>query len=438
MKVLLTSDWYPPVVNGVVTSVLTLRQQLEARGHDVHMLTLAPQGKSTQDEFGYRLASVGAGAIYADARVGIPPSRRFLDEILEWGPDVVHSQAEFSTFAWARRVAADASAPLVHTYHTMYEDYTHYFSPSKRLGRFVAARLSRAILARTDHVIAPTQKVADLLTSYRVEVPVHVVPTGTNVDALRPAASDPTLALERERIRSTLGVRPQDMLLIYVGRLAREKELDRIMDLLARYRKEQGSRPRRSADQALPRLLVVGDGPERAALEKHARSLDLGDVVHFAGAVPREEVGRWYVAGDVFVSASRSETQGLTYGEALACGVPVIGAADPCLDKLAASGRGCWQYANDDEFLRLLRMLAENPMLRAQAAEHAREIAVLECSSETFGRRIEAVYQQALRDKPRRHTGTPRHLEQRKRDELVGSASALIAGSRADVTWGRM
>src|SRR5699024_4309583 len=112
------------------------------------------------------------------ARIGMPSGRRVLREILRWSPDVVHSQAEFSTYVWARRIARTLSVPLVHTYHTIYEDYTHYYSPSRTMGRKVVESFSRRVLSSTDAVIVPTAKVARLLTGYRVDRPLHVIPTG--------------------------------------------------------------------------------------------------------------------------------------------------------------------------------------------------------------------------------------------------------------------
>ena len=389
MRILLTSDWYPPVVNGVVTSVLTLTRQLEERGHEVRTLTLAPEARYSRDELGYRLASVGAGVIYSDARVGVPPRARIVDEVVAWGPDVVHSQAEFTTFAWARRVSEGSGAPLVHTYHTMYEDYTHYFSPSRRLGRACAAAFTRRVVARTDRVVAPTCKVADLLAGYRVDAPVHVVPTGIDTTALRPAVEDAGLARRRAELRAALRIRPDDLAAVYVGRLAKEKDLDAVLRLIAEHR---GFRPR---------LVVVGDGPERAALEQLSHRLGLDESVTFVGAVPREAVADWYAVGDVFVSASRSETQGLTYAEALACGLPVLCRADPCLDDLVTDGRVGWQYTTDAEFHQRLDVLHASAELRRELSREARRTAVDQCSAQGFGARIEEVYELAVQAGPR-------------------------------------
>ena len=190
LRVLLTTDWWEPVVNGVVASVQTLRRELLALGCDVRVLTLS-QGIRTRSEQGvYRIGSVSASMVYDRARIGMPASRRVLREILRWRPDVVHSQCEFSTHVWARRIARTLAVPLVHTYHTIYEDYTHYYSPSRSVGRKVVETFSRRVLAGTDAVVVPTAKVQRILTGYGVRSPVHIVPTGLDLERFRPAASE--------------------------------------------------------------------------------------------------------------------------------------------------------------------------------------------------------------------------------------------------------
>ena len=126
LRVLLTTDWWEPAVNGVVASVATLRRELIALGCEVRVLTLSPGIRTRSEQGVYRIGSVSAGMVYDSARIGMPASRRVLSEILCWRPDVVHSQCEFSTYRWARRISRTLGIPLVHTYHTIYEDYTHY------------------------------------------------------------------------------------------------------------------------------------------------------------------------------------------------------------------------------------------------------------------------------------------------------------------------
>lgn len=163
MKILITSDWYTPAVNGVVASILALRRQLEARGHEVRVLTLSGTVHTTCENGVYAVGSVDAGLIYPGARLRSFAVGQTVRRLVEWKPDVVHSQCEFSTFFLARHIARAVGAPLIHTYHTVYEDYTHYFSPSRRWGRLLARGFTRAILDSCDGVIAPTEKVRALL-----------------------------------------------------------------------------------------------------------------------------------------------------------------------------------------------------------------------------------------------------------------------------------
>ena len=168
MKILITSDWYVPAVNGVVTSVKNLRRELEARGHEVRVLTLSQNRHSYRKDGVTGLGSVAAGLIYPGARLRTALAGKWVREIVEWGPDVVHSQCEFSTFFLARRIAEELDIPLVHTYHTVYEDYTHYFSPNVRFGKKAAAVFTHWAAAHTDCLIAPTGKVRLLLQGYGV------------------------------------------------------------------------------------------------------------------------------------------------------------------------------------------------------------------------------------------------------------------------------
>lgn len=132
MKILLTSDWYMPAVNGVVVSVQNLRRGLEARGHEVRILTLSQTARSHSEAGVTYIGSLNAGAVYPGARLRFSFGGKWVKDLLDWGPDIVHSNCEFSTFWLACGIARRLDIPLVHTYHTVYENYTHYISPRKR------------------------------------------------------------------------------------------------------------------------------------------------------------------------------------------------------------------------------------------------------------------------------------------------------------------
>lgn len=307
MKILITTDWYKPVINGVVTSVVNLVEELEKQGHEVRVLTLSGDIHSYQKENVTYIGSVSVGLVYPNARLKMALCHRYILELIEWHPDIVHSQCEFSTFFMARKIASACNASLIHTYHTVYEDFTHYFSPSIKLGKKMAAILSKKVLDRTEAVIAPTKKVSDMLERYQVKAPVYVVPTGLELD--RFAGTD---GEDREVLRKRFGLTENETVFIYVGRLAKEKNIEELFELL------------KNKAFLDTKLLVIGDGPYRQELETYVNENGLRGRIIFAGMIPADQVASYYKAGDIFVSASNSETQGLTYIEAMASALPVL------------------------------------------------------------------------------------------------------------------
>ncbi|GAB4096523.1 glycosyltransferase family 4 protein [Brachybacterium squillarum] len=383
LRVLLTTDWWEPVVNGVVASVATLRRELIALGCDVRVLTLA-SGLRTRNEDGvYRIGSVSAGMVYDSARIGMPASKRVLREILRWHPDVIHSHCEFSSHMWARKIARALDVPIVHTYHTIYEDYTHYYSPSRTVGRKVVATFSRRVLDGTDAVVVPTEKVARLLAGYGVTRPQYVIPTGLDLDRFRPARTEAELR-DAAELRAGLGIRPDQRVLLSVARLAKEKNLDEVIDLVAGAGREDSV------------LVLVGDGPYREELVAHAAARGVSDRVVFAGVVDPSEVQRWYRIGDLFVSASLSETQGLTFIEAMACGLPLLCRRDPSLARVVVDGRTGWQYDGAADFAAHLDQMLGDDLLRAAMSHEGVAHVHATFGSRAFGSSVLSVYRSAI------------------------------------------
>lgn len=389
MKILLTTDWYSPAVNGVVTSVLNLKKGLEGRGHEVRILTLSQDRRSYTSGPVTYIGSVSAGRIYPGARLRFPSHSRELQRLTDWGPEIIHSNCEFSTFLLARRLADKLDVPLIHTYHTVYENYTHYFSPNQVWGKRAVRAFSRWMAARTDAIITPTRKVASLLREYGISVPLHVIPSGLDQHLF--AADGGTVSTE---CRLPLPKLPRDGLtLVYVGRLAKEKNCEELLQGMAQLREKP------------VRLLIVGDGPHRAALEQLTAELHLDRQVFFTGMVPPAEVGAYYRLGDVFVCASTSETQGLTYAEALLSGLPLLCRRDPCLDGVLLDGENGWQYGTVEEFSEDVLTLLRRPEQRAAFARRARE-AGRAFTLEAFAASVESVYEaQADRRRLRRRIG---------------------------------
>jgi 1,2-diacylglycerol 3-alpha-glucosyltransferase len=380
MKILLTSDWYAPAINGVVTSVQNLRAGLQARGHEVRVLTLS---QSLRTNYGTDISYIGsmtAGKIYPGARIRTLPSHRLKQQLVNWAPDIIHSNCEFSTFHPACNLSQALGVPLVHTYHTVYENYTHYFSPSPRLGRQMVRTFSRRIAARTDCLIAPTEKTAALLRGYGIETPIHVVPTGIDFSRLDRPMDD----AQKLELRRSLGIPDGNTVLACVGRLAKEKNAEELLQFMTRL----GDLP--------VTLLLVGGGPYQAVLEAEVDRLGIRDRVVLTGMVPPDRIGTYYRLGDLFVCASTSETQGLTYLEALACGLPLLCRADDCLADVVTQGEDGWQYHDEAQFRQYLDRFLSSPALQATLRANALETAK-RYSVEAFAAQMESVYLDLLR-----------------------------------------
>lgn len=378
MKVLITTDWYKPVINGVVTSVVNLEEGLRKAGHEVRILTLSNDLHSYCEGNVIYIGSVSVGMIYPNARLRAGWTEPLVQELIDWRPDIVHSQCEFSTFSFAKRIARICGCPLVHTYHTVYEDFTHYFSPNVRLGHFLARKFSHYIANQTDTVIVPTDKIRVMLRSYQITQPICTVPTGLRMGAfLTPLSPE-----KRDALRRTLGLRDDDLVLTYIGRLAQEKNIDELLRLLP------DTPPN-------VKLLLVGDGPYRSRLEAQVRELKLAQRVIFAGMVSPERVADYYKIGDSFVSASQSETQGLTYIEAMASGMPLLCRKDDCLSGVLLHGVNGFAYTAKEEFLAGLSALSDAKTRQAMGIA-AQKAAYAQFSSESFTQKVLQVYQDCL------------------------------------------
>lgn len=319
------------MVNGVVRSVELLYHQLLALGHDVRVVTLAQNGHSHEENGILYVGSISAERVYPGVRIsaaGALPISHWLDELEAWGPEVIHTQSEFSTF-----------------------------------------------------MLAPTEKVRAMLNRYGVSCPVVTVPTGIDLTAFGPAKDN---GEEKARMRAELGIPEGDTVLLSLGRLAAEKNHAQLVRLLA-------AQP----EQSRPWLVFVGDGPARPDLEALTKELKLTDRVRFAGMVKPDEVPRWYRVGDIFVSASQSETQGLTYFEGMACGLPVLCRADPCLDGVVENGFNGWQWKDEAEFASALNTIISDPALRGQLHQNALATAA-RYSAEHFAQQVLDAYQQAI------------------------------------------
>lgn len=399
MKILLTTDWYQPVVNGVVTSIVNLKRELEERGHEVRILTLSRTYESYKKEEIYYIKSINLEKIYPNVRAVLPHWEALIEEIVCWNPDIVHSQCEFMTFSYAVKISKKCGCPLLHTYHTIYEDYLHYFPGNlakyrtgAELERKIVAGFSRYVLGKTDQVIVPTEKVEKILERYQVEEPVSVIPSGIELSAFQVRLTKE----EKQRRREELGIPQDHKVLVSIGRLAKEKNLEEILRYFAQMKNEE--------EKMDLSLLIVGDGPDRGRLEQITKELDLTKYVIFTGMVAPEKVPEYYQLGDVFVCASNSETQGITYIEAMASGLPALCRKDDCLKQVISDGYNGFQYENYEYFRMHLYYIMEQEERRAQMGDCAAQTAKL-YSTWNFCTMAERLYKEVLVRQARERAG---------------------------------
>lgn len=380
MRILITTDTFFPVINGVITSTRILYEELKNSGHEVKILTLSHTGEEQVVGDTYYLKSV-AVRIYPDARIKVPFYNKLINEIIEWRPEIVHSQTEFSTMIEAKYISSKLGIPHIHTYHTMYEDYLGYLMGGKIITRTTASRIIKILLNSMDAVIAPTEKTRNTLLSYDVYKDIYVIPTGIDLKKFQRDITD----IEKKKIFSELGINCGDKIITYVGRTAKEKNIDEIITLFKGVVKKIAN----------AKLLIVGAGPELNNLKELVESEGLGNSVYFTGMVKPEEVYKYYKISEVFVTASNSETQGLTYIEALSSGCPIVCKWDQCLENIIIQGKNGYAYKKQWEFSHYIIELLQNEQLRGNMNREA-IIKAKQYSSTTFKEKVLEVYNMTI------------------------------------------
>jgi len=383
LKIGLFTDTYWPQVNGVATSVATLKESLTLQGHYVHVFTTTdPQAPGSEDDV-YRVPSIAFARV--GRRVGTLINPRLKQTVKELELDLIHTHTEFSLGILGRKTARALRMPLVHTMHTIYEDYTHYIIKTKSLTpltKAFARKMTAAFCNSADQVIAPTNKTKDLLLAYGVNRSVAVIPTGLKLDKFAKNHCSPE---QVRQIRTKFNLAQDDKVIVNIGRLAAEKNLDEIIYALQNY---------------LPRhpdvkLLLVGDGPAKKQLKSLTLTLSLEQQIIFAGEQPWADIGLYYQLGELFVSASQSETQGLTYIEALAAGLPILAKADPCLENVLQNGVNGYVFQDREDFISLLDRILHDRQHRESLSKEALRLSK-PFSAASFGHAVALLYESLL------------------------------------------
>lgn len=357
MRVALFTNNYLPFCGGVTISVETLRSGLEARGHDVWVFGPRLPGQWAGAPRIIRYPSIPA-ATHPEFALAIPYSPRIGRLVQRLNFDIFHAHHPFLLGPVACRLARRQGRPVVFTYHTRYEKYAHYVPLTRTLVEAAAIRLSTRFARRADAVIAPSAVLRDELRERGVGTRTAVIPTGIDLVRFRPG--------DRATARRSLGLAPSRHLLLYVGRLDREKSVDRIVLAFDRI----------AATLADARLILVGHGTESARLRRLVRAQGLEARVEFWGVRRHDRLAECYQAADLFLFASETETQGLVLAEAAACGLPAVAVSAPGCDEVVRDGETGLLTKNDPGALAeaAIGLLVDHERRRRMGA-HAREIA---------------------------------------------------------------
>jgi 1,2-diacylglycerol 3-alpha-glucosyltransferase len=385
MRIGIFTDTYYPQLNGVATSVLMLNEKLRARGHQVYIFTTTDPEAPHQETGVYRLPSL---PFVGDRRMGMFYHPGLARMVRRLGLDLIHTNTEFSLGVFGRYMARELRLPMVHTMHTIYEDYTHYVAKLKMLdslAKAVAKKISSDFCNSADQVIVPTGKVKELLLSYGVNREISPIPTGIELGRFAPAQYDREII---RKLRRDMGLGEEAKVLLFVGRVAEEKNIRELFYSLRQYL--------RTHQDVF--FLLIGDGPDRYRLENLARELDLADKTVFAGPRPWDEIGMYYQMGDVFVNASQSEAQGLTYIEAMASGLPVIAKADRCLEGILQDGVNGYAFHDGSGLVQALERVLPDGWEKERLAQGALKTA-RRFSAEGFADKVAEVYQRLLAER---------------------------------------
>lgn len=391
MKILFISDVYFPRINGVSTSIKTFVQQMQNLGHEVHLI--APDyDVATQNETGHEdawIKRIPARSIYFDPEdklMKYGAAMKLLPALSQEKYDIIHVHTPFVAHYLGLKLASKLNIPCIETYHTFFEDYLHHYLPwvPQFLARGMARMISKRQCNAVDAIVAPSNPMLDVLRGYGVKVTAEVIPTGLQEHSFKEA--------DGKAFRAKYGIALDRPMLLYVGRVAFEKNIDFLLGMTKILSEERPD----------VLLVVTGEGPAEASLHKLAKILNIEKNVKFIGYLERNtELNACYQAADVFVFASKSETQGLVLLEAMAQGTPVVAIAELGTASILIEGRGALiSTENTLEFAEKVHQLMIYPEQRFELGRRAKAYALDKWTAKLQAERMVKFYAQLTGSKP--------------------------------------
>ena len=390
MRIGIFTETYTPYISGLVTSEVMLKNALEKQGHEVYVVTANLETfKYEYDEQEKILKIPGLPTGIYDSRMTSVYPIRAVNKIRSWHLDVIHSQTEFAIGTFARLFAKQYNIPLVHTYHTLYEDYVHYITKGyfNRSSKKVVEYLTKFYCETTaTELIVPTNKIYKLFKEkYQFEKNIHIIPTGIETEHFYKENLDEN---EINELREILGITKKDFVVLFVGRLAEEKNIRFLLhsqkELLKKYKNIK--------------LIIVGDGPDKEIYEEYSEELGIANNVIFTGKTSWQDMPYYYQVADVFATASTTETQGLTVIEAMASNTVPVCMRDEAFQSMVTEDLNGLFFETEEEYQEKIIGLYENRDELKRFDKQAR-IQAEHYSSKNYADRVLEVYQRAIKEK---------------------------------------
>lgn len=386
MNIALFSDTYLPDINGVATSAHILKTELKKHGHHVLVVTtMLPHDSDYEDEDNYvlRLPGLDLKKLYGYRASNIY-SFRGMKELKEFEPDIIHIQTEFGIGIFGKIAGEILNIPVCYTYHTMWADYSHYIAPGNikavdHAAKKIIEKISKIYGDSCSELIVPSQKTAEVLREYGISNSIHVVGTGLQLEHF----SKDNLDQKRVAMIRDKYALHNRFVVTFLGRIAPEKSVDLLIEAMQDIQK---------IDNHIC-LMIVGGGPQLDELKELTHRLNLDDVIYFTGPKESQLVPSYYHASDLFVSASITETQGLTFIEAMASGIPVLARYDKNLEGVIIHERNGFFFEDKDDLVKRIVDLSKSDLTKLSM--HAVDDA-MQYSSENFYQKIMNVYHTAL------------------------------------------
>lgn len=390
MKIAIFTDAYMPLISGVVTSIVTLKEGLEALGHEVYVITpRAPKQKVEEDPFVIRLRGIPAPRKSLKGFKLVPWVSRHIRPLKKYNFDIIHIHTEFSMGILGMALGRSAKIPMVYTLHTSYQDYTHYIS--KSLTYFLPSTAMRLAYMINNHytkvcdmTIVPTKKIYTKMKRLDHDGRFTILPSGVD---LVPFYKESYKKEEVQALKEKLEIKDDEFTAIIVARISKEKSITDLVHAYVEFHKEFPK----------SKFIIIGDGPDKNALDSLIDKKEARQYIQTLGFVKHSEVGLYYQIADVFLNASTTETQGLTYVEALAASLPIIVRYDEVFDDFVTNNVNGIFFYETVELVEILKKIQTDKDILKTLSENARP-SVKNYSKEHYAKQAEKLYKELIEE----------------------------------------